>query len=83
MIKVRFFAGLREKLGTSELDYPAEGISNLMQLRTALVAERGPDWAEALQAENVVVALNQEVCQLTAAVSSGDEVAFYPPVTGG
>ena len=48
-----------------------------------LVHEGGDTWREVLLGDNVVIALNQEVCEVDAPVADGDELAFYPPVTGG
>ena len=49
----------------------------------ALLAQRGVDWREALYQPNVVHALNHKVVFTDAAVSDGDELAFFPPMTGG
>jgi molybdopterin synthase sulfur carrier subunit len=52
-------------------------------LREHLIARGGP-WASALEKKkNVRAAVNQDMVQPTAAVKAGDEVAFFPPVTGG
>lgn len=83
MIRVLFFAKLRESLGRS--DYSLDGADaplSVETLRDKLLSEQ-PAWLDALCAPNVIVALNQEVASLDATVNDGDEVAFYPPVTGG
>ncbi|MAY36727.1 molybdopterin converting factor subunit 1 [Litorivivens sp.] len=82
MIKVLFFAKLREALGQSELQWPLAAEASVEDVRAALVAEY-PQWQEALCASNVLTALNQEVVNAKARVKPGDELAFYPPVTGG
>ena len=79
-----FFARLREDLGTGaeQLTLPP-GVSTVAGLRAHL-AERGGSWAAALaQGKAIRVAVNQEMAQPTTPVKSGDEVAFFPPVTGG
>ena len=79
-----FFARLREDLGTGaeQLTLPP-GVSTVAGLR-AYLAERGGSWAAALaQGKAIRVAVNQEMAQPTTPVKSGDEVAFFPPVTGG
>lgn len=83
MIKVLFFAKLREGFGQGEYGVEAAGAPlTIAALRERILGEQ-PAWREALCAANVIVALNQEVANLDTAVAEGDEVAFYPPVTGG
>jgi molybdopterin synthase sulfur carrier subunit len=81
-VKVLYFAGLREQLGTpgEDLDVPATTVAGL---RSQLMA-RGGAWQSALaQGKALRVAVNQEMAQPTTPVRPGDEVAFFPPVTGG
>ncbi len=81
-IQLRFFASLREALGASEaIDLP-EG-STVGTLRDSLLA-RGGRHAELLARGRAVrCALNQTLCDESAALTEGAEVAFFPPVTGG
>jgi molybdopterin synthase sulfur carrier subunit len=81
-VQVRYFASLREALGSSEsLQLPAG--ATLAQLRDLLLA-RGGRHAEVLARSRAVrCALNQQMSPETAAVPDGAEVAFFPPVTGG
>ncbi len=81
-VQVRYFASLREALGTGEgLELP-EG-STVAGARNALIA-RGGAHAEALARGRALrSALNQALCEESAALSDGAEVAFFPPVTGG
>jgi len=81
MIKVLFFAQVRELVGTDTLALPAE-FSTVETLRQSL-ALRGDRWALALEAGNLLVAVNQTLVETTHPVQDGDEVAFFPPVTGG
>jgi len=84
MIKVRFFASLREQLDQSEMDLPWTADLNTVEaIRTALIDGGGELWRQVLAAPNVITALNHAVVDLTEPVSEGDEIAFYPPVTGG
>jgi len=82
-IKVLFFAGLREALGTGSesLALPA-GVGTVGALRDQLAA-RGESWLALATTKNLRVAVNQQMVGLDAAVKPGDEVAFFPPVTGG
>jgi molybdopterin synthase sulfur carrier subunit len=83
-VKVLFFAGLREQLGTSgeEIDLPA-GVTTVAGLRTFLF-NKGNAWKEALAEKKLIrMAVNQDMVDAGAAIKAGDEVAFFPPVTGG
>ena len=83
-IRVLFFASLRERLGrpAEELDVPS-AVTTVGALREHLRA-RGGAWADVFApARAVRAAVNQEMVQPAAAIKAGDEVAFFPPVTGG
>lgn len=82
MINVKFFARLRDQLGCSGIQLDASGIASAADVRTALVAQHS-HWAESLGHHSLLVAVNQTMGQLDMAVADGDEVAFFPPVTGG
>lgn len=84
MVKILFFARVREQLNTDELQVSLNGISNVAELVSFLIAENGSLWADVLQApQGVLVAVNQEMCSMDMSIDEGDEVAFFPPVTGG
>jgi molybdopterin synthase sulfur carrier subunit len=81
-VKILYFAGLREQLGTpgEDLDLSPTTVAGL---RSQLMA-RGGAWQSALaQGKALRVAVNQEMAQPTTPVKPGDEIAFFPPVTGG
>jgi molybdopterin synthase sulfur carrier subunit len=83
-VKVLFFAGLREQLGTSgeEFELPS-GVTTVGALRTHLKS-RGGAFEKVLAEKNLVrAAVNQDMVQPGATIKAGDEVAFFPPVTGG
>ena len=83
-VRVLYFAGLRDKLGigAEEIDLPA-GVASVDALRAHLRA-RGGAWADALAEGRLLrAAVNQDMADGAAAVKAGDEVAFFPPVTGG
>lgn len=81
-IHVRFFARLREELGTGELAFPAGAATNAGDIAWAL-AEQGGPWQQLTGDQPVLVAVNQAMAKLSTPVKAGDEVAFFPPVTGG
>ena len=83
-VKVLFFAGLREQLGTSgeELELPSE-VSTVGGLRSHLQS-RGGAFQRAFSDKALVrMAVNQDMVPPTTRIKAGDEVAFFPPVTGG
>ena len=81
-ISVRYFASLREALGSGETVEAAEG-STIAQLRDALIA-RGAPHAQALARGRAVrAALDQTLCDENLPLHDGAELAFFPPVTGG
>jgi molybdopterin synthase sulfur carrier subunit len=82
-IHLLYFAGLREVLGvaTETLVLPAE-IETIAALREFLAA-RGTPWTALVTTKNLRAAVNQEMAGPDARVQAGDEVAFFPPVTGG
>lgn len=83
MIEVLFFARLREQLGVARMSLVAVPGQTLNELRARLVAEHGAHWQAILYADNVIKAVNQEVVARDCVLADGDEVAFFPPVTGG
>lgn len=79
-IQVLFFAKLRESLPVAELSWPLAEAMTMGDLRTQLRAQ-GEAW-QALDG-TLMMAVNQTLVQPEALVQPGDEVAFFPPVTGG
>jgi molybdopterin synthase sulfur carrier subunit len=83
ILKLLYFAHLRETLGTGgeELAVP-ENVANVAALRAHLAA-RGGAWRALEESRNLRTAVNQQMAGEDALVAAGDEVAFFPPVTGG
>lgn len=80
-VQILYFAGLRESIGhASESVILPEGVHTLAQLRDWLVGQGRDVLATA---KNLRCAVNQEMAKGDAPVKDGDEVAFFPPVTGG
>jgi molybdopterin synthase sulfur carrier subunit len=75
-IQVKFFASLRERLGRSDVIVNANVVSTVMDVwRTVVGDEQMP--------ANLLIAVNMEYVSSDTSVRDGDEVAFFPPVTGG
>ncbi|CAM3912833.1 molybdopterin converting factor subunit 1 [Rheinheimera salexigens] len=83
MIKILFFAALRERLQCAEQQLklsstPMTIAAVLKQLQTT-----DSQWQQALSQADLLCALNQQLVSMTTQVNAGDELAFFPPVTGG
>jgi molybdopterin synthase sulfur carrier subunit len=74
-ITVRFFASLREQHGRDKEQVDAVGLRCVADVWSRVCAVPLP--------ANILIAINQEYASPTSAVQAGDEVAFFPPVTGG
>lgn len=84
MIDILYFARLREGIGRARerLELP-RGVDSIGDLMAHLRA-RGEPWATALAGtQPVLTAVNQEIAHPGTPVRDGDEVALFPPVTGG
>ncbi|MDA8420065.1 MAG: MoaD/ThiS family protein [Pseudomonadota bacterium] len=75
LIQVRYFAGIRERLGRDQELVDAEGIRCASDVWSRVSGALGP--------VRVLVAINQEYAAMDHPVGPGDEIAFFPPVTGG
>ena len=81
-VAVRYFASVREALGPGE-SVELAALGDVASLRDALAA-RGGRYAEALGRQRVVrSARNRVLCAESEVLAEGDEVGFFPPVTGG
>jgi len=83
MIQLRYFASLRETLGIGDeqIELP-DNISDLPAL-TRWLQDRGESWQSALADKRLHVAVNRQIVPADTAITDGDEVAWFPPVTGG
>lgn len=84
-LSILYFASLREELGQEreELATCPEGVATVGELRLWLAA-RGGAWAQALAPNRAVrAARNHDLARADTRLAEGDEIAFFPPVTGG
>ncbi len=82
MVKILFFAQLKERLGCSEYNLDINSSVSIRWLREQL-ANQDDNWHDCLQSGYLLMAVNQELADENTQVNDGDEVAFFPPVTGG
>ncbi len=81
MIKVVFFAQIRELVGVEQMSInePYATVNDLRQM----LCQQGNKWQLALDPENLLMAVNYTLVNGEHPLQDGDEVAFFPPVTGG
>ena len=82
-ITVKFFSLIREAVATEQLVLEwSESLSTVEQVK-AVLSERGEAWSTALSHPNLIQAVNQRVVLPEEDLADGDELAFFPPMTGG
>lgn len=82
-LKILFFARLRDDLGTSEESLPLpDGVTTVDDLRRYF-AQRGDAWQAAMDMQGLFIAVGQKVVDWDTTLNGTEEVAFFPPVTGG
>ncbi len=82
MIKVRFFAMLRERAGVETKQYAPNGPVTLKELKE-MVKRDFPALSDILDDRSLLVSVNEELARDDAVIKEGDEVAFMPPFSGG
>ncbi len=76
-IKVKYFASMRERMGCAEQEIEvSESLLTVGGLWRGYLSDQ-------VLPVNTLVAVNMEYCDLGSVIKDGDEVAFFPPVTGG
>ncbi len=84
MVTLLYFASLRERLGCSREQVPLPGAVSTVSTLIEQLRNRDPAWSEAFApGQRWRVAVNQQMADLATPLKPGDEVAFFPPVTGG
>lgn len=92
-MNVLFFARLREALGADSLELADAALpKTVAELRNAVIeraqtaaidARQLPEFVQAMRDPNVLCAVNRRVAHEQQRIGASDEIAFYPPVTGG
>ena len=84
MISVLYFARLREQLESGSEQFEVDATLVSVNDLVGRLRDRGALWAELFADDQLVmVAVNQQMADRQAVIKDGDEVAFFPPVTGG
>lgn len=78
---LKFFARLREQTGIDSVEISLDQAATLSQLKSYLLANY-PQWQSALSGQ-ILMAVNQTMVSGDRSIQPGDEVAWFPPVTGG
>ncbi|MDG1734195.1 MAG: molybdopterin converting factor subunit 1 [Thalassotalea sp.] len=81
-IKVLFFAAFKEQLNCEQLELDAANVNTIAEIQE-LLSTRGEAWQKVFATTSILSAVNHTMVDSDYAVKSGDEVAFFPPVTGG
>jgi len=82
-IRILYFASLRERVGQDAEEFVLPvGIDTVGKLRVHIAA-RGAHWNALAAGKSLRAAVNQRMAQTETTLGDGDEVAFFPPVTGG
>lgn len=84
MVTVLYFASLRESVGCGREEIAIPGPTATVASLVERLRARDERWAEAFaHGKSWRVAVNQRMAELATPIKPGDEVAFFPPVTGG
>lgn len=81
-ISILFFASFKEQLGVDKITYEVTENTSITQLCNALT-KQGNNWQKVFSSPSLLVAVNQSMVEFDHQLNENDEVAFFPPVTGG
>jgi len=82
-ITILYFARFKEALGCDKEQFELAPDTNTVSDVIDQLVTRGPQWQSVLRDEKVLIAVNQSVASASNTITDGDELAFFPPVTGG
>lgn len=82
-ITILYFARFRETLDCDHEEFSLTDQITTVDALIHALAQRGDHWNKVLNEEKVLIAINQTISDRSDSITDGDEVAFFPPVTGG
>lgn len=82
MVTVKFFAGFREKAGKGEIELDVMEKTSLTKI-VEILEKRIPDLGKLAEEGSAIIAVNREVADLDSIIKNEDEIAIFPPVSGG
>ena len=80
-LTILFFASVKEAVNSAGETF--DGEAKTVKALVDQLSERGDNWRSNLQQDSVLIAVNQTISDIDTELKDGDEVAFFPPVTGG
>ncbi|MGO4893451.1 MoaD/ThiS family protein [Flavobacterium sp. W21_SRS_FM6] len=85
MLKVVFFGQIRERLATDQLSLDIAQLPTPLTVKALCeyLASKGEQWRELITTHSCLIAVNQTMANLDTPINGHDEVAIFPPVTGG
>ncbi len=84
MLHIVFFARVKEQLGCASVELEwNQALSSLESVKKQLYTRDSGNWGDILSEDNIICAVNHTVVNGNVSLSDGDEIAFFPPVTGG
>ena len=81
-LSILFFASFKEQLGIDKISIEVTENTSIAEL-TEVLAQRGDNWQSVFSSPSLLVAVNQSMVEPNHLLADNDEVAFFPPVTGG
>jgi len=82
-ITVKLFASLRERLAHQDFIWEMGSDKTISEATVSLSESKGSHWLDILNEKKIIVAVNQNIVDRSYLLQDGDELAFFPPVTGG
>jgi molybdopterin synthase sulfur carrier subunit len=83
LVDIWYFARIKEAVDCEQEKLELPDRSMTVRDLVDRLSQRGENWRKALNDDNVLVAVNQTVASMQTTIAEGDEIAFFPPVTGG
>jgi molybdopterin synthase sulfur carrier subunit len=83
MLKLCYFASVREQVGTGEESLLLPDEIKTVGALGSLLATRGQEWEILADEKSVLIAVDQQICPREHILQGGEEIAFFPPMTGG